>query len=223
MHHPLSKPRDFLGRFHKSPEGRILFFALIFGIAFLFAVLLGVCFSDEGDTILPMLGFHVASGRLGGISKGLHDGASHLLVFLVTSGLELLTMLIFYPLAIYSSQEVIRLPAIRKSMAQVMSAAERRRPAVKRWGVPGLLFLNWLPIYLTGPLISTIAARLIGFSNRSALLIGAAGTILSNWIWIWTVEPVIRASGKRSFIVPVLVLATALGYALAHHIRHRKD
>jgi len=212
----------FIGRFHNSPEGRIFFFALICAIFFIVSVVAMALLSEQGKETLAMLVYHFVAGRMGGISRGLHDEAHLALVFWMSFGIETLVTLLTYPLAIYSSKEVIRQASFQRSLGRIMSTAERYRAPARRWGIPGLLLFNWLPIYLTGPLVAAIMARLIGFSDLAALLISTVGTALSVLIWMWTIDPIIEASRQWSFTVPTAIVVAALAYALIHHLRARK-
>jgi uncharacterized membrane protein len=209
----LESKDSFFARFHESQEGKIFLLAVVLGLVFAGLVLTAAAFTDFGDEALYMIGYPIVAGRLGGISKGLEMGSEPILVFAVAFCLEMVLTLFFYPLAIYSSQEAsARIPYINKPMIRAMAAAERYRGPVKRWGIVGILFLNWLPIYLTGPLISAIIARLIGFTNLSALTISAFGTALSVAAWMGTVDPILEASGEWAFILPLLLVAAAVAY-----------
>ncbi len=204
---------SFFARFRKSQEGKIFLFAVVLGLIYAGLLLAAVAFTDFGGEALYMIGYHIVAGRLGGVSKGLEMGSEPILVFAVSFSMEMVLTFFFYPLAIYSSQEAsARIPFINKPMTHAMAAAERYRGPVKRWGLLGLLFLNWLPLYLTGPLISAIIARLIGFTNFSALAISTGGTVISIIVWMGTVNPILKASGDWAFILPLLLLAAAVAY-----------
>ena len=115
-----------------------------------------------------------------------------------------------------------RLPAFHGSVGSALAAADRFREPVRKWGLPGLLFFNWLPVYLTGPLVAALIARLIGFSNLASLVISTLGTILSVLLWMWTVEPVLEASGEWAFLIPTALVVGTVAYGVYHHLRRRR-
>lgn len=222
MKNALRRMVDFLSRFYDSPEGHIFFFGLI--AAFIFSTLMvsiAIAFQN-GGRLLSIIVFYLAAGRLGGISRGLQIENHAVIVFLLILALDMLMVMLIYPLAIFSTKEVISLRRVQRAFGRMFQAADRYFEPIRHWGVPGLIIINWLPISFTGPIVSAILGWLLGFSHRLTLTIVLLGSAFAIITWIWLINPLLATAAEMSFLVPLAIVGVFLFFNLLHRMQQRK-
>lgn len=137
--------------------------------------------------ILKAVGYHSLGGRAAGISGGLAADLPGWVVAAETFAMEVTLVCLFYPVAIYSYERGARRWFTRGTVESTIDAAQASHGKVARWGVVGVVFFVWFPLYMTGPLVGAVIGYLLGLRpwvTLTAVWVGTALAIVS-WVFVF--------------------------------------
>jgi uncharacterized membrane protein len=166
--------------------------------------------------ILWAAGYHFLGGRAAGISAGLGAELPGWVVAVETFAVEVTLVCLFYPLAIYSYERGARRWFTGGTIEATIDAARTSHGKVGRWGVVGIVFFVWFPLYMTGPLVGAVVGYLVGLRpwvTLTAVWVGTALAIVS-WVFVFDwllilLEGMVEGIGAYiPLAVVVFVLAT---------------
>jgi len=183
-----------------SSEGKILFVGLT-GVVFYLAALLFVWlfYSDFYQAFAGMTFGNILFGRAAGITIGYAAGLETLLVVGVNFLVELLTVLVMYPL--------------------FNRFVERYHDKIHQYGLYGLFAFVWFPFWMTGPAVGAMIGYVMGLRHRVTLSVVLSGTLLAIFGWAWflnILQEWAKSIDPRApwLIVGLIVLLVLIGFLL---------
>jgi uncharacterized membrane protein len=213
------------GSFWSLTEGRIL--ASGFGLFLLLILFLGLSYFIVPSLYQAFTAVsisHFFFGRAAGISVGLATGLGFWGVVFLNFFIELIMVLITYPLFILSMKQLLNSRRISTWMQRSHQAALKYRPSIQKYGVYGLFLFVWFPFWMTGPVVGSLIGYLMGLRHRVTLSAVLGGTFVANVCWGWFMAFLEAwASGwdERASWVIVLIIVTIIAIGtLLRWIRH---
>jgi len=176
----------------RSPEGRVLLTGLLLAAAYIIALGLSGLFSFKYFRLLAtMTVTNIFFGRAPCISFGYAMHLPHIIVIPVTLLIEVIIVLIVYPLFVFSLQRLMVVKVFGKLLTKIREAAEKNHKIVSRYGVPGLFVFVWIPFHMTGPAVGCVIGYLLGIPMWLNLTVVLGGTSLAIACWallIWNIQ-----------------------------------
>ena len=204
------------GSLLSRPEGVILLLGLVLGLLYL--IWLGLLsFASPGtfQTCLGMTATHVLFGRAAGMSFGYAMGLKHAMVLPVNLIIESVMVLLFFPLMVFSMQQLEIIPSLKKFTSRIQAAAEANHHLVRRYGIPGLFLFVCFPFWMTGPLVGCIIGHLMGMGPWFNVAIVLGGTALASAAWALFLgglhESLARYTPYGPMILVLIFVAIAIG------------
>lgn len=172
-----------------SPEGRIL----LIGIAMAFAYLawLGsmLLFSPEDSLIFfGMTAAETFFGRIAAMALGYDNKYGHSVVIPICMAVETILVLLFYPLFVFSWQNVMVINWPKNIFERTRNAAEKNKDRVQKYGIIGLFVFVWLPFWMTGPVVGCIIGFMIGLRPWTNIIAVLTGTYVAIFSWAFLVQ-----------------------------------
>jgi uncharacterized membrane protein len=166
-----------------SPEGQVL----LLGAALVFAYTLWLVYKllwspAESQALIGMTATAVVFGRAAGLAFGYSVDLSPVTVVLVCMVAETASVLIVYPLFVFSWRHLLVIKSLKKVFARIHDAAETHKGSIQRYGIIGLFAFVWFPFWMTGPVVGCAIGFLLGLPiwlNISVVLAGTCVAILS--------------------------------------------
>jgi uncharacterized membrane protein len=194
-----------------TPEGKIFATGISLGCAWV-ALLIGLTWTQHvvSGHLLRMLATGMVAGRAGGISLGQAMGLPTWLIVVNATMADCLTVLLLYPLFVFSTKNLVKLPLVDRVLGDSIRRAEARKSWVSRYGLIGLLFFVWFPLHMTGPLAGSIIGYFMGFHPYLTMAIVITGTFLAVLCWTYLFHTIAAWAGDLSYLIPVFVILVAL-------------
>lgn len=215
-------------KFSVAPEAIILRVGVAWVL--LWMAVLGVVtwyLPEVGFKMWRIIGFQALGGRAAGISTGVVKNVPQWLVVVMVFSVDMAIVFLFYPLFVYFYRFGARKWGRNGTLSQTMREARKGRKWVGRFGLMGLVFFVWFPLYATGPLIGAIVGfflRLRPWANLAAV---GTGTMLATLSWLFVFDRFIEWMGELAGslvpLIPWVVLVTALIVYLVLKIRSRRN
>lgn len=203
-------PPDDGGR--GDSEALILF--LGFSTALLYLLALGWVFLKEpekGRVLMAMTTTNILFGRAAGLSFGIAGGLGNSVVVLANMLLEVIQVLVIYPLFVLSWKHLLDIRPLKEFMSRMHSAAEKKKRVIQRYGIIGLFIFVWIPFWMTGPVVGAIIGFLIGLRSWVSLTVVLSGTCLAILAWALLIQKLHSlVEGYGSFVPMAMVLGFIL-------------
>lgn len=179
----------FLGRENrlwKLPEGKILIFGSLLLTLYLFVLLFSWLFFPESYRAYAAISAsNFFFGRAAGISVGFASELGIGVVVGINFLVELLMVLIVYPLFVLSWNQLLNIGKLKSWVDQSHQSAQKYRPKIEKFGVYGLFLFVWFPFWMTGPVVGSIIGYLMGFKHRITLGVVLTGTLIAMICWAY--------------------------------------
>ena len=209
------------GKIGSTPEGKILFLGVILTCLYIIAVGLTKLRSDDlFSKLLLMTGTHLVGGRAVSITWGFANEMNRTVVLLVSTTIETLMVLLFFPLFVFSYRKLIVIQPLQDAMARAQHAAERHQARIMKFGIPGLLLFVWFPFWMTGPLVGCVIGFLIGLRPWTNMVIVLAGTWSAILCWGIVLGNLHEQLKKLGPYVPFFLVGFVLLIAVSIRIRY---
>lgn len=167
-------------------EGRILLVGtLLLGLYLFLLFLSWLVFPDHYKAFAAMSVSNFFFGRAAGISVGFAAGLDALVVISVNFFVELLMVLIVYPLFALSWKRLLNIGRLKHWIDKSHQSAIKYRPFIEKYGVYGLFAFVWFPFWMTGPVVGSIIGYLMEFTHRTTLSVVLVGTLIATICWAY--------------------------------------
>lgn len=168
----------------RTPEGRVLFLGIAITLLFALWVVVSPLFMDSQPHVLLMMTLaEIGPGRAAAMTLGYTNGMSHATVVPVVMVLETILVFLFYPLFVFTYNNLLTARRLRKTIEQVRAAAERHKDKVQKYGIIGLFTFVWLPFWMTGPVVGCVIGFLLGLRTWVNMVTVLAGTYVAILGW----------------------------------------
>ncbi|MCP4453083.1 MAG: hypothetical protein GY809_16600, partial [Planctomycetes bacterium] len=116
-----------------TPEGKIFVTGICLGLAWV-ALLIGLTWTRHvvSGHLLRMLATGMVAGRAGGISLGQTMGLPTWLIVVNATMADCLTVLLLYPLFVFSTKNMVKMPLVNQVLGDSIRRAEARKSWVSR-------------------------------------------------------------------------------------------
>ena len=198
-----------------SQEGKILTVGVVLLFVYLGAIAGTYAFSTEdANDLLIMTVTNFFFGRAAGISYGFSVGFSDLLVMSANIVIELITVLLVYPLFVLSWQKSLDITWLKEFSSKVQAQRTKYSAFFQKYGKYGLFFFVWFPFWMTGPVVGAIIGFLIGIKHYQTMLIVLTGTSLAIVVWTYFLKEVMFLLEQLSAYAPHVLLGVFIGVAI---------
>ena len=205
----------------QSIEGRILLAGI--ALALLYLASLSVCVllsPGVAQILVGVTASNVLFGRAAGMSVGYAFGFGHMAVVLLNILLETILVLLFYPLFVFSLNQLLVIDWLKNLVDRATAVAEKHQHRVRLYGIPGLVFFVWFPFSMTGPLVGCIIGHMIGLGPLANIAVVLGSTYLAILSWALLLRATLEHLAAYSTYAPIAVVASAIALlVLAHIIR----
>ena len=177
--------------------------------------------ADSFQTLLGMTAMEVVFGRIACMGFGYSMGQNHIEVIVISMVLETILVLVFYPLFVFTWQQLLVLKWLRKLSDRTRKAAETHKDKVQKYGIIGLFAFVWLPFWMTGPVVGCMIGyllRLRVWVNITTVLVGTYAAILG---WAFLLYQLHQKTISYSSYAIVVVTALVAGIMLTWAVRQR--
>ena len=201
---------EIKGRFRpfQTTEGRILIFGLI--LLLLYAICLAASYFISPNTFQVYVGItatHILFGRAAGMSFGYSLGFGHLIVLPINLAIEMIMVMIIYPLFVLAWRNLLVFKALDNFMHRIEEVAETNEAKIHRYGIPGLLLFVCIPFWMTGPVIGSVIGFFLGLRPWVNMFVVLSGTTVASLGWaIFLKELHDRVADFNPFAPMILVL-----------------
>ncbi len=168
----------------KTTEGRILLCGIAgVGIYLLFLLLSWFSAEEWHRVFVSMTFSNLVFGRAAGITIGYASGLSTFYVVLINFAVEMLTVLVVYPLFVFSWNRMLHIESLKRVMLKQHRFAEDYHDKIKKYGLYGLFAFVWFPFWMTGPAIGCMIGYLMGLRHLVTLSVVLGSTLLAMIGW----------------------------------------
>lgn len=207
-----------------SQEGKILTVGVVLLLVYFGAIAATYTFSvEDANDLLVMTMTNFFFGRAAGISYGFSVGFTDLLVMSANIVIELITVLLVYPLFVFSWNRSLDIPWLQKFSLKMQAQRIKYSAFFDKYGKYGLFLFVWFPFWMTGPVVGAIIGFLIGIKHYHTMLIVLTGTSLAIVIWTYFLKEVMSLLEQFSAYAPHVLLGVFIGVAIAFRFIQRKE
>ena len=188
-------------------------------IEIIFFILFGHYIPELKEGLLLVIFADLLAGRGASISLGLKLGLSKFLIILISVIFNLTWLFILYPLIIYFYGYLIKIKLIGKAFSSTKTKAEEHRSQIEKWGVLGIAFFVWVPLYSTGSLVGAIIGTLIGMRTITVICVVVLAMIISAISWTFAFDYLLEFAERSGKIIPLIFVGLIFGIAVFHRLR----
>lgn len=171
------------------PEGKILIVGtLLLALYLLFLLFSWLLVPESYQTLAAMSAGNLFFGRAAGISVGFAAGLSSSVVIAINFIVELLLVLIVYPLFVLSWKKSLDIGVLRPWIEKAHESAVKYHPMIEKYGVYGLLAFVWFPFWMTGPVVGSIIGHIMELRHRTTLTVVLVGTLIATICWAYLIR-----------------------------------
>ncbi len=124
-------------------------------------------------------------GRVVSLADGIASGFSQTYLLIQTGFQDIITLLIFYPLAVAAYQGSSKKGLLSGSINRMRRTAEKHRHIVEPVGVIGLWLFVLFPFWSTGVLVGSVVGYLIGLRTTTVFASVFSSHVISVVSLIW--------------------------------------
>jgi uncharacterized membrane protein len=207
-----------------SQEGKILTAGIVLFLIYLGTIAGTYSFNvDDANDLLIMTATNFIFGRAAGISYGFSVGFTDLLVMSANIVIELVTVLLVYPLFVFSWKRSFDIPWLQEFSSKMQAQRTKYSTFFDKYGKYGLFLFVWFPFWMTGPVVGAIIGFLIGIKHYHTMLIVLSGTSLAIVVWTYFLKEVMFLLEQFSAFGPHVLLGVFIGVAIAFRFIKRKE
>ncbi len=211
-----------------NSEGHVL----IAGVVLTVSYLLWLAFKffttpEESPALISVTTLTAVFGRAAGILFGYSAGIATPTVVFIAAVAETATVLIFYPLFVFSCQHLLVIRPLQKAFSRTLTAAEKHKVLIRRYGTLGVFAFVLFPFWATGPIVGCV----IGFLMRMPAWLNMATVLSATYvaiaIWAYLLRHVhAQASAYGPYAASILVAAVIVfgiaGHAMYQALRNKR-
>ncbi len=210
-----------------TSEGRVLLIGVGLALAYTAWLAVKLLVSPERSQVLiGITATAIIFGRAAGLAFGYSIGMGHGTVITICIIIETIQVLVFYPLFVFSWQQLLVIKRLKRIFERTQRAAERHKDKVQKYGAIGVFAFVWFPFWMTGPVVGSVIGFLLGLRvwvNMTAVL---AGTYIAIFCWALFLrhvhEKIAAYSSYAGLILLGLLIAVILLGNLLVRRRHEK-
>jgi len=175
-----------------SQEAKILTVGVVSLLSYLGAIIGTYLFSaDDANNLLIMTVTNFFFGRAAGISYGFSVGFGDLLIMSANIVIELITVLLAYPLFVFSWEKSLDIAWLKKFSSKMQVQRTKYSAFFDKYGKYGLFIFVWFPFWMTGPVVGSLIGFLIGIKHYTTMFVVLTGTFLATAIWTYFLKELI--------------------------------
>jgi len=198
-----------------SQEGKIFLFGLLSLLTYLASIISTYLISvNDANNLLIMTITNIIFGRAAGLSYGLSVGLSEELIILMNIVIELIMVMIIYPLFVFSWNKSLTIHALHNFFSKVKELRLKHSSFFDKYGKYGLFIFVWFPFWMTGPVVGAIIGFLIGLKHYHTVFIVSAGTSLAIVVWTYFLKEIMLLLSQISEYAPYILLALFVAIAI---------
>ena len=220
------KKKQFKATLLTHSEGRLLMAGV--ALAFIYAFWLGIriLFSPEDSQVLiGMTASQIIFGRAAGMAYGYSLYLKHSTVIPMCIVIETITVLIFYPLFVFSCRQLLVINWLKNIFERIRNAAEAKKGIVQRYGIIGLFVFVWIPFWMTGPVVGCVIGFLLGLRLWVIMTAVLAGTCVAIFGWAFFLrqlhDQVASYSSYAAMVLMILLVIIIIVGHLLYRTQHK--
>lgn len=205
-----------------SPEGSILLVGV--ALTLIYSSWLGIQFvlsPDHAQVLVGMTATSLMFGRAAGMAFGYSLALGHTTIILICMLIETVTVLIFYPLFVFSWHHLLVLKRLKKLFTRVQEAAEARKHFIHRYGVIGLFIFVWFPFWMTGPVVGSVIGFMLGLKVWINIPVVLAGTYVAILCWAVFLRHFHQRVASYSPYAAMIIMALLVVIIISGHLLHQ--
>jgi uncharacterized membrane protein len=207
-----------------SQVGKILTVGVVSLLSYLGAIIGMYLFSaDDANNLVVMTVTNFFFGRAAGISYGFSVGFGDLLIMSANIVIELITVLLVYPLFIFSWEKSLDIAWLKEFSSKMQAQRTKYSSFFEKYGKYGLFLFVWFPFWMTGPVVGAIIGFLIGIKHYHTMFIVLTGTSLAIVVWTYFLKEVMSLLEQLSAYAPHILLGVFIGIAITFKFIRRKE
>jgi uncharacterized membrane protein len=213
-------PRQAWHELVRTTEGRILLLGIAVALIGLIVMGLVAFWSPQTSHMIgTMTVFNIIFGRAVSMSIGYAGGYGHALVVPVNMWVETVLVLLFYPVFVFSMNQLVVFPRLKHFLERTHAAAERHYDKVHRYGIIGLFVFVWFPFWMTGPVVGSAIGYLLGFPARLTMSVVLGGTYIAMGGWAYVMfgihsQAAVFGPWASALIIGLIILFILVGHRL---------
>ena len=203
-------------------EGRLLMAGV--ALAFIYAFWLGIkmLFSPEDSQVLVgMTATQIIFGRAAGMAFGYSLDLKHTTVIPMCIVIETISVLIFYPLFVFSWRQLLVINWLKNIFERIRNAAEAEKGIVQRYGIIGLFVFVWIPFWMTGPVVGCVIGFLLGLRLWVIMTAVLAGTCVAIFGWAFFLRQLHDQVASYSPYAAMLLMILLVIIIIVGHLLQR--
>ena len=207
-------------------EGRLLMAGVALALTYAFWLGIKMLFSpDQSQVLIGMTATQIIFGRAAGMAFGYSLDLKHSTVIPMCMVIETITVLIFYPLFVFSWRQLFVINWLKNIFMRIRNAAETKKDVVQRYGIIGLFVFVWIPFWMTGPVVGCVIGFLLGLRLWVIMTAVLAGTCVAIFGWAFFLrqlhDQVASYSSYAAMVLMILLVIIIVGHLL--HRTHHKN
>jgi len=197
-----------LAKLFSSQEGKIFIFGVLLFFSYAIGIISIYLFSiKDANNLVVMTFTNFFFGRAAGISYGYTAEFNDLIIILANITIELITVMIIYPLFVMSWNKSVKVKMLRSFFIKVKLQRRKYRYFFQKYGKYGLFIFVWFPFWMTGPVVGSIIGFLIGIKHYVTMLVVLSGTSLAIVAWTYFLKEIVYFLDQLSSNAPYILLA----------------
>jgi uncharacterized membrane protein len=202
-----------------TTEGKILLAGVLMIVCWLGVILLSRAVGPLlPRKLLTMTTSHVLFGRAAGMAQGYTSRLPGWIVMLSSMYIETFFTFISFPLFVLSYRNLMVLRPLEVTLGRARRAAETHKATILKFGIPGLLFFVWFPLWMTGPVVGAVIGYLIGLRHRVNMLVVLSSTYLAILCWGLALDRIYRYLRAVGPFMPILFFVVVAAAAILMHL-----
>jgi len=170
--------------------------------------------TSTANNLIVMTVTNFLFGRAAGISYGFSVGFGDLVIILINIIIELITVLLIYPLFVLSWRKSLKIQGLHNFFSKTKEMRLRYHDFFHKYGRYGLFIFVWFPFWMTGPVVGAIIGFLIGLKHYQTMFIVISGTSLAIIAWTYFLKELISLLQHISTYAPYILLGFILTIAI---------
>lgn len=167
-----------------TEEGKILIFGMGLTIALTIFILITYLINPIfANKISGMVVTNIAVGRVPSLSFGYAAGLSHFAVIFTNVLVEMIMVMILYPLFVFSFNNILRIEILEKFFINVQNYKKEHQKWFDKYGILGLFIFVFIPFWMTGPIVGSMIGYLIGVKHFTTMITVAIATTIAMTLW----------------------------------------
>jgi uncharacterized membrane protein len=154
------------------------------------------------------------AGRAISIAQGTHVGLPRWLIIVIATYVDIMGMLLVYPLFVYSYEHFVEGHFFQRRMRPMLESAQKNVHSFGRYKIVGVFFFVWLPFWMTGIIVGAILGYLLRLPTWVVLITTSLGALAAVSSWVYAYDQVYRwlsaINQDFAFVFTVVLIAGLL-------------